>query len=239
MIRHAVNLAKLLIIALIIGCNSKKNNENTEQILSATEDTLSVQIKNKLIELRIRSKKEKWRFIPSYTDVLNSDLKEITGAILPLNFDQHVVNQNSKTNLLLKKLKVLRKEIFPSPSAASFDWRKLNGGTRVKNQGRCGSCWVFGTHAALEGSWRIKFSEEICSSEQNSLDWNGKANCRGGWPSYVCDFLMSDGSSTCMDYPNTISNGNRKPISKPYSLKAWAYVGKKVACRPSISSKNI
>lgn len=36
-----------------------------------------------------------------------------------------------------------------------FNWVDYNGVTDVRDQKRCGSCWVFGTHGAFEGSYAI------------------------------------------------------------------------------------
>jgi cathepsin L len=241
--RHSVNqrrtigvLGTGLILILNFACSQNKSHENDRHLLTGVEDTLSDPVKNRLIELRLRSKKENWGFTPVYTDLIIADVIQKTGAIIPANLDLEIHLQNLKADSILKQFPLdsldhsfLETEI---PSKMSwkknaFDWRKLNGSTPVKDQGRCGSCWVYGTHAALEGSWRINFENEICCSEQNSLDWNNISKCNGGWPSTACDYLMRNGGVTCNDYPSGTGKGKKKIKDHPYFLRTWGYVGKK------------
>ncbi|XP_051894018.1 procathepsin L-like [Pristis pectinata] len=68
---------------------------------------------------------------------------------------------------------------FEPPS--TVDWRKGGLVTPVKNQGPCGSCWIFSAVGSLEGQWAKKH-ELISLSEQNVLDCCPEFHgCRGGY----------------------------------------------------------
>jgi C1A family cysteine protease len=55
----------------------------------------------------------------------------------------------------------------PAALPSSFDWRNQGKVTPVKNQGSCGTCWIFGTLAALESKVLIGENTTFDFSEQN------------------------------------------------------------------------
>ena len=64
---------------------------------------------------------------------------------------------------------------------ASVDWRTKGVLNPVKDQGGCGSCWAFGTIAALESALAIATGNLQSLSEQNLVDCTyGRDGCSGG-----------------------------------------------------------
>jgi len=69
------------------------------------------------------------------------------------------------------------------PIPNSVDWRQQGCVTKVKNQGRCGSCYSFAATGALEGAWKKAKGRLPNLSEQQIVDCSGRYHnmgCRGG-----------------------------------------------------------
>ena len=87
-------------------------------------------------------------------------------------------------NLDISKAKKLPKEL---------DWDDKNKVSPVKNQLKCGSCYIFSALGALESQYLLK-GEEYSLSEQvmlNCLD-KGKG-CKGGLMDIVFDYIILNG----------------------------------------------
>ncbi|XP_061707823.1 uncharacterized protein LOC133518209 [Cydia pomonella] len=92
-----------------------------------------------------------------------------------------------------------------------WDWREHGVVTHVKNQGECGSCWIFSATGAIESQYAIKHNKSLAFSEQQSLDCIKEEelegfqrdNCEGGFPGSVMAYHEIFGVVLEKDYPYT------------------------------------
>ena len=83
-----------------------------------------------------------------------------------------------------------------------LDWVAQGKVTKVKNQSKCNSCYVFSANAAVESHYLIKYNKEILISEQEILDCDkGNYGCIGGQPSAVMKYIIDNQISFEKDYP--------------------------------------
>ena len=81
------------------------------------------------------------------------------------------------------------------------DWRAAGAVTPVKDQGYCGSCWVFSATGALEGKHFIESGELLSFSEQQVLECNGNYGCNGGLIGVAFYYWSKTSAATEEDYP--------------------------------------
>ena len=181
-------------------------------------------IRSALQQLRKKGEARKWMFTVGYTSAMDYGLPKITGIRLPKNLPQLVRQQNMRAMTVLEAVAPeLSAPAECSPGAASFDWRRFNGVTSVRDQGACGSCWAFGTLSAFEAGWRIRNGEEIDVSEQDVLDCSRVGNCSGGW--WAFDYLVNRGAATEAGYPYRAKQGScTEETARPYKAATWGYV---------------
>jgi len=83
----------------------------------------------------------------------------------------------------------------------SVDWRAKGGVNAVKNQGHCGSCWAFGSTAAIEfAHWHA--TKKLLSLSEQQLVSCAVYNygCRGGWAFKAYDYVRDYGQELESDY---------------------------------------
>jgi len=86
--------------------------------------------------------------------------------------------------------------------SGSVDWRDQGKVTPVKDQGQCGSCWTFGSIAAIETRYAIKYNKLLSFSEQQVVDCDKNCwGCGGGFVSSVFGYGQVQGLCTSEDYP--------------------------------------
>lgn len=89
----------------------------------------------------------------------------------------------------------------------SWDWRNVHGEnwlTSVKDQGTCGSCWVFSPIAAIEANINLYSNKHLNFdlSEQDPLACSAGGNCYGGLPGRTLNYAKNTGivPESCFPY---------------------------------------
>ncbi|XP_047984456.1 probable cysteine protease RD19D [Leguminivora glycinivorella] len=67
-------------------------------------------------------------------------------------------------------------------SLPEFDWRKMGVVSHVKDQGKCGSGYIFSAIGAMEARYNMKYRQCLAFSEGQALDCCEHAGCYGGDP---------------------------------------------------------
>ncbi|XP_061711446.1 procathepsin L-like [Cydia pomonella] len=89
----------------------------------------------------------------------------------------------------------------PRPLPINFDWRTRNAVSHVKNQGYCGSAYIFSAIGNIEGQYAIKHRQCLSLSEGQVLDCLDSGGCDGGWPDVVMRDLYKKKLEKEEDYP--------------------------------------
>jgi cathepsin L len=204
-------------------------------------------IKTRLDSIRADIKTKNLGFEVGYTEAMDKTLEQLCGLRVPADATARAQAQMSISAKMLSdeanavaahvKLVPSFKAVAPSSlatggvSSSVFNWVSLGKVTPVKNQGGCGSCWVFGTTAAFESSWAIRNNQLIDTSEQDVLSCsstrpagNGNGSCNGGWMEWVAKTLAFQGTGTEGSKPYTGTNGTCTAIARPYFASAWGFV---------------
>ena len=158
-----------------------------------------------VLQKRLQEKGARWTAgETSLSHLSPEEFKQMLGLKLHKEFS--VISRESK------RLKGVKPQALPS----SLDWRDYNGGnwiTPIKNQQSCGSCYAFGTLAAMETLIRLHQSDpdlEIDLSEQYIVSCGPAGErygdpyggCGGNFSDYVSEFLVSPGvpDEVCFPY---------------------------------------
>ncbi|KAL7716551.1 Cysteine proteinase 3 [Entamoeba marina] len=108
-----------------------------------------------------------------------------------------------------------REEVFLERTAPeSLDWRSEGKVTPIRDQASCGSCYSFGSLAALEGRLLIEQGGDVDTldlSEQQMVDCSkkqGNNGCDGGLGTNVYTYIEKNGVMKETDYPYTAEEGS-------------------------------
>jgi cathepsin L len=206
---------------LAVGALTQEDNKAFYQ---AREEAAPEAVKAKLESLREQVSERQLTFDVGYTTAMEYEVEQITGLVEPPDLQNQIALQNQRVAGVQRAPMMAEVAGVCSDSASSFDWRPHGGVTGVRNQGACGSCWAFATHAPFEGSYRLRHGKAIDTAEQDTLDcnpWN--YGCGGGW--WAFDYLINKGVGKESDYRYTATQGPCRTVSRPFQAEAWGYVG--------------
>ncbi len=110
---------------------------------------------------------------------------------------------------------------------ASLDWRNNAGDyvTPVRNQGNCGSCWAFGTTAALESATLIAHGwsgVNLDLAEQILVSCSSAGDCGGGYIGSASSYIRNTGlpEEPCFPYRALDSHDN-PPVTCDQACPNW------------------
>src|SRR5262245_35885070 len=104
-----------------------------------------------------------------------------------------------------------------------FDWTRLGIATRVRDQGRAGTCWAHAGVEALEANLEIRTGTFPLLAVQPILDQLQDGG--GGDALMVFPELQKQGTGLARDYPYLVGKLNpRRKEELPYKAGAWGFV---------------
>jgi hypothetical protein len=112
-----------------------------------------------------------------------------------------------------------------SPSADAFAWEQYL--TPIRNQGACGSCWVFAAVGTLEASNAIINGGATDMAEQHALDCSAGGSCAGGWYTPIYEWLAGgkDGLQLESKVPyKSKENSCKEKGRTAHEVDAWGWV---------------
>jgi PKD repeat protein len=138
--------------------------------------------------------------------------------------------------------------------AGTFSWKNFTSSsahpslpagnyvTGIRDQGNCGSCWAFGTTAALESSALITDGTpglNLDLSEQVLVSCANSGNCSGGYITTASNYIRDMGLPAESCYPYLAQNAACTPKCSDYqvntrTISGWYYVGNTTA--PSLDA---
>ncbi len=140
-------------------------------------------------------------------EAVHKSLAELTGLEIPVDSGEAKPKPLPQADMVLPE---------------KWDWRSQGVGMPpIRNQGSCGSCWAFGTVAALEGSIAVFDKQIVNLSEQQVLDCNGTwYSCNGGYWAY--NVFLNPGAGLESAYGYTAYDGQcKKNIDHPYKIESY------------------
>lgn len=101
--------------------------------------------------------------------------------------------------------KLINKKTYNTNEYAKYiNWAEAGKVSNIRSQGKCASCYVFSTVAAIEALSLIHNNKSYDLSEQEMIDCTvkyGNEGCKGGLQSNVIDYVVDKGINLESSYP--------------------------------------
>jgi C1A family cysteine protease len=92
-----------------------------------------------------------------------------------------------------------------------WDWRNQSAVTPIKDQGKSGSCWAFGSTASMESLYIINkkgTASNVNFAEQQIVDCDELCmGCNGGKAAFAMQYVSNHGQEPTTDYPYEAKTG--------------------------------
>ena len=105
---------------------------------------------------------------------------------------------------------------------SKWDWRKHDGVTPVKDQGKCGSCYAFGAVGMVESGIKVYdgITYDLSEEQAKSCMWE-LGGCTGGTVQWVMNPFTCNGVILEKDYPYFPINGVCYPFEPIIRVTDW------------------
>lgn len=104
-------------------------------------------------------------------------------------------------------------EFVPTPVDPNKNLRQTAYENRVRNQGKCGSCWSFSNTAVTEKFYFDTYGQQIDFSQQYNVDCDiGQNGCNGGNTYGSLVWIKNNGVVRASEYPYTESQTECKGL---------------------------
>lgn len=137
-----------------------------------------------------------------------------------LDFETFATNMMGAMPSLMEASVDELKPYAPRVVPTYFNWTARGAVNNAVSQGHCGSCYIFGSIAAIEGAIAIKYKKLVKLSEQQYLQCavrNGvKCGCKGGWDDDIYIYSKDVGGITTIgELPYTANDSKPCDESHP------------------------
>lgn len=193
---------------------------------------------NTLIQdIQQKGKTRGYTFKVAPTKVLQQDIRHrkgtsqinVRGLNLPKNISASFL-LNSQSNYTQPS--VNQTYAYGSPSQSRLDLRTSQRVTPIREQSTCGSCWAFGTIAAIESNILMQYpninAAQLDLSEQQLLDCSDGGSCWGGWYGTALQWAKSNNMNLEEERnkPYVVWENNvcEAPIARQFRVKNFGKV---------------
>jgi len=94
----------------------------------------------------------------------------------------------------------------------------------VRDQGQCGSCWVFATTSVAESLNNKRIIQDL--SEQDVLSCSKAGSCGGGFFN-AFDYMKNHGVTTEKEFPYRAADVRCVATQPRAKITSWSYIGKR------------
>ena len=204
-------------------------NQNTKLLSDFKKEIADMQ--SEIVERNLKFRVE-------MNEQMKQEISNITGLVIPKkkdvrpdkpdekNKEEQAKKEEQKKSEEPEKKEIDDQRKYCNPKSASFDWRKYGIVSPVRQQGTCGSCYMFSAMASYEAGYNLFYKKNVDVSEQHFLDCQNIGKCQGGWYGSVFDKMTKSGGLEEAIYPYKARNSTCSVKSgEKYFAMDSGYIG--------------